>query len=315
VAPVVRTGWALVRAGTFLVEFVSDAHWKPLSAVTTAPLRRRLPLSDAAVDRWVPTGLRAGVPLVLVHGFAPRGKNDRRVRVAAALLARAGFDVLVPTIPGLTAGRLRPEDAEPVVVALTARPEPAIVLAVSVGAGPAFLAAADPRVRDRVRTLVSLGGYASALELLRFFITGDYAFGDVHGQVTHDPEVVRAFVGANADLVDDSARRLLAARDPAEAEAAAGALSPALRELLDTLSPLRVVRDVPARLVLVHGRDDSAVPYTESLRLAAARPERTEVVLVRVLGHVAGSTPPGRTAGAVDALRLWGVLYGLLAEG
>jgi pimeloyl-ACP methyl ester carboxylesterase len=315
VAPVARTGWILVRAGTFLVEFVSDAAWKPLSSLTTRPLRRRMPAPSAVIDRWMPTGLSAGVPLVLVHGFAPRGKNDRRVRMAAMLLARAGFDVLVPTIPGLTAGRLRPDDAEPVVAALAARPEPAIVLAVSVGTGPAFLAAADPRVRDRVRTLVSLGGYASALELLRFFVTGDYAFGDLRGHVGHDPEVVRSFVRANADLVDDSARRLLAARDTAEAEAAAGALSPTLRELLDTLSPLRVARDIPARLILVHGRGDPAVPYTESLRLAAARPERTRVVLVGLLGHVEGSVPPSRTAMAIDALRLWGVLYGLLADG
>jgi pimeloyl-ACP methyl ester carboxylesterase len=313
--PVARSGWMLVRAGSFLAEFVADADWKPLSALTTPPLRRRLPAPSAVIDRWMPTGLNAGVPLVLVHGFAPRGKNDRRVRKAAMLLARAGFDVLVPTVPGLTAGRLRPEDAEPVVAALAARPEPVIVLAVSVGAGPAFLAAADPRVRDRVRTLVTLGGYASALELLRFFVTGDYAFGDVRGHVSHDPEIVRSFIGANADLVDDSARRLLEARDPVEAEAAAEALSPNLRELLDTLSPLHVARNVPARLLLVHGRGDPAVPYTESLRLAAARPERTRVVLVGLLGHVEGSVLPSSTATAMDALRLWGILYGLLASG
>jgi len=57
-------------------------------------------------------------------------------------------------------------------------------------------------------------------------------------------------------------------------------------ELLARLSPERVARDIPARLVLVHGVDDPAVPYTESLRLAAARPQRTQLVLVHVLQHV-----------------------------
>ena len=32
-----------------------------------------------------------------------------------AEVARAGFDVVVPTIPGLTRGRLRPDDVAPVV--------------------------------------------------------------------------------------------------------------------------------------------------------------------------------------------------------
>jgi len=41
------------------------------------------------------------------------------------------------------------------------------------------------------------------------------------------------------------------------------------------------------------------VPYTESLRLAAARPQRTQLVLVHVLQHV----EPGRGAGRLSALR------------
>ena len=48
------------------------------------------------------------------------------MREAAALLARAGFDVAVPTIPGLTRGRLRPDDVEPVVATLAARTAPTV---------------------------------------------------------------------------------------------------------------------------------------------------------------------------------------------
>src|SRR2546430_6232807 len=51
------------------------------------------------------------------------GKDDPRVREAAALLARSGFDVAVPAIPGLTRGRLRSDDVAPVVATLAARPE------------------------------------------------------------------------------------------------------------------------------------------------------------------------------------------------
>ena len=86
------------------------------------------------------------------------------------------------------------------------------------------------------------------------------------------------------------------------------ALSPELERYLDELSPVRVARDLKARLILIHGRDDRAVPYTESLRLAAARRERTTLVLVGVLEHVEGG--PG-WQDARDFLALWRVMYAI----
>jgi len=306
VLPVVQAAVGLAVALAFLVEFLSAGSHRPLSSLTAAPRREPLAVDGVAVDRWSDGD---GVPLVLVHGYAPAGKDEPRVRTAAALLARAGFDVAVPTIPGLTRGRLRPEDVRPVVATLAARPRPTVVVAVSVGAGPALLAAADPSVRSHVRTVLSLGGYASAAELLRFFLTGEYAWNGIHGRVEHEPEVVHAFVEANADLLDTSARAALA--DPQRAAALLRAPPPRVLDLLERLSPERVARDITARLVLVHGVDDPAIPYTESLRLAAARPRRTRVVLVHVLQHV----EPGRGAARLSALRelvsLVLVFYGL----
>ena len=306
VVPVVQAALGLGLAVAFLVEFLSGGARRPLSALTEAPRVESWPMAGGAADRWVAGG---GTPLVLVHGYAPAGKDDPRVRQAAALLARAGFDVVVPTIPGLTRGRLRPDDVRPVVAALAARPAPTVIVAVSVGAGPALLAAAEPAVRDRVHAVLSLGGYASAAELLRFFLTGEYAWRGIHGRVTHDPRVVRAFVEANADLLERPARETLA--DPARAAAMLATPPAPVAELLDRLSPERVAGAIRGRLILVHGVDDPAVPYTESLRLAAARPGRTRVVLVHVLAHV----EPGRGGVSWTALREFGalvlVMYGL----
>jgi pimeloyl-ACP methyl ester carboxylesterase len=298
-APVVQAAVDLGLAAAFLVEFLSGGALHPLSALTDAPHRQPLPAAGASIDRWLG---RRGVPLVLVHGYAPGGKDEPRVQEAAALLARAGFDVAVPTVPGLTQGRLRPDDVQAVVATVAARPVPTVMVGVSVGAGPALLAAADPAVRDHVRAVLSLGGYASAGELLRFFLTGEYAWRDIRGRVVHDPDVVRAFVAANADLLDTPAREALA--DPARAAAALRAPPAAVSDILERLSPERVVHAIPARLLLVHGVDDPAVPYTESLRLAAARPRDTHLVLVRVLEHV----EPGRGGLSAAALREFAAL-------
>src|SRR3989449_2935992 len=146
-APVTRDAVSLVLSAAFLVEFLSDGALPALDALTPAPVRESL---GPSADRWTGASLGVAPPLVLVHGYAPMGKDDPRLARAAALLARTGFDVTVPTLPGLTRGRLRPDDAAPVVAALATRPGPWAMVSVSIGAAPAFAAAADPRVRDRV---------------------------------------------------------------------------------------------------------------------------------------------------------------------
>ena len=73
--------------------------------MTPAPVRESL---GPSLDRWTGITLGTAPPLLLVHGYAPQGKDDPRLARAARLLARAGFDVVVPTLPGLTRGRPQP---------------------------------------------------------------------------------------------------------------------------------------------------------------------------------------------------------------
>jgi pimeloyl-ACP methyl ester carboxylesterase len=310
VAPVVCAARTALLAGAFLVEFLTRSR-PVLSMLTDPPTRRPLALPGTAADLYLHAGLDAGRPLVLAHGFAPEGKDDPRVRDAAGLLARAGFDVAVPTIPGLTRGRLGSEDVEPVVGALAARDGRTVLVGVSVGAGPALLAAADPRVRERVSAVLSLGGYASAVEVLRFWLTGAYAYEGVRGRVEHDPELVRMFLRANADRLDPASRAALEAADREAAGRLLDAPPPDLRRYLDALSPIRVASGIGARLILVHGRADRAVPYTESLRLAAARPDRTTLVLVGLVEHIEGARGRGWSQ-VRDLFALWRVMYALL---
>jgi pimeloyl-ACP methyl ester carboxylesterase len=299
--PLLDAGRTIGLAAAFLGEFLSGGASRPLSWLTHDPERR----AGASFDRYVHHGAIARRPLVLVHGLAPEGKDDPRLADAAALLARIGFDVTVPTIPGLTRLRLRPADRDPVVATLAARGGPTVVVGVSVGAGVAMLAAADPRVRDRVSLVVSLGGYGSAVNLVRYYLTGESADGR---RRVHDPALVRMFVDANADLVDGSAQRVLAAKDAADVARGLARLSPALGGMLDMLSPVRVLNDLRAELVLVHGRGDIAVPYTESVSLAQARPERTRLVLVGVVEHVEAAPVTWQIR---DLLALWSVVYAM----
>jgi pimeloyl-ACP methyl ester carboxylesterase len=288
VLPVIAAGWAITVTSAFLTEFLSDSGVPALSAITRPPHREPLEVPGVAADRYFTS--ESAPSLVLAHGLAPEGKDDPRLQRAAALLARAGFVVAVPTIRGLTALRLRADDVETVVSAIDAMSPPVSVVGVSVGAGPALLAAADSRVRDRVAAVLSLGGYAAAAEVARFYLSGD-------------PELTRLFAEANPDLMDDSARRALATGSLDE-------LSPELRRLLEALSPERVIGQLRGRLLIVHGRHDRLVPVSESLRLAeAARALEPRVAIVGSVGHVSG----GARGDVVDLARLWGITYNLIA--
>jgi len=314
--PSFHSGWTVLTSACFLAEFLSGGRWRPLTIIASEVSSRRLPAS--ADGRAIPADLYTAARftrapgLVLVHGLSPRGKDDSRVIDAAVLLARSGWAVAVPTVEGLTALRLRPEDATAVVAGIhalaEARYQPVAVLAVSVGAGPALLAAADPRVAGSVSAVLALGGYASAVELLRYTLTGAYRFDTASGRRPIDERAVEQFARANPELVDPAGRRLVDNRDPQAVDALVAELPPATRRLLAELSPQAAIGRIRAPLFLVHGRDDPAVPFTESRRLAraarsAGRPVR--MVIVGSMAHV----EPGERAGLRDLALLWASFY------
>lgn len=316
--PVVPAVWSLVATTAFLVEFLGQGRWQPLSALTGEPVVRPLAATPtragaAAIDLYARPALRRLPGLVLVHGLSPEGKDDARLREAARLLARSGWAVAVPTVEGLTVLRLRPDDEAAVsasVRALGAAGHPRVaILGVSLGAGPAMLAASDPAVAGSVSAVLALGGYASAVELLRYTLTGAYAFAEISGHASVQEAAIAQFARANADLVDAAGRGLVDNRDPAAFDRLVTALPRPTREVLDALSPDRALGGLRAPLFLIHGRQDPAVPFTESLRLhaaarAAGRPVRTAIV--GAVGHVEA----GRRAGGLsDLLRLWATFY------
>ncbi|MFI5021731.1 MAG: alpha/beta hydrolase family protein [Alphaproteobacteria bacterium] len=219
------------------------------------------------------------------------------------------------------------------------------IAAISYGVGPAILAALEPRLRDRVGFLVALGGYYDATSVLTFFTTG-YWRREAGGpwQLGRPNAYGKwVFVLANASRLDSYpdrerleaiARRKLAnlEADVSGLEESLGPQGRATMALLDNRDPLRVpelIATLPQRIqaeiealdlagkdlsglhaqvLLIHGRDDAIVPYSESIALAKALGPRAHLYLLDRLAHA--SLTPGDLA---DAWRLWRAAVGLLS--
>jgi pimeloyl-ACP methyl ester carboxylesterase len=119
--------------------------------------------------------------VVFVNGATRRGRHHPKVQRLAEGLARSGFLVVVPDLPGLRLGAITPATKNATVRAVRAtadrddvRDGKVALNGVSVGATLALLAAESPALEDRV-TIV--GGQAPWVDLekaIRLALTGEY---------------------------------------------------------------------------------------------------------------------------------------------
>jgi len=345
-----------------------------LKQTTPAPLRQTVTYTvdgrARQADLYLPAGLDTcaencpRASLIAVPGAVPLASDDPRFTAFATSLARAGFAVLAPQMPGFRQLRVRPADAREIADAFAyaaGRPELAPkgragLFAFSYAVGPAVLAALEPDIRARVRFLVALGGYHDLPRTMRYFTTGwyedegrwHYLQPDDTGRMVlayasldylpagRDGELFDAMVSlrerdAAADLTPFAAQlspegqavyALAMNTDPARFATLLAALPEAMRADLERLNlARRDLAPLKARLLLVHGRNDNLIPWTESLSLAAAAPEgQARMFLInRVLGHVDLSFSDLLswhfwTQDLPDLWRLWRVIDLLLAE-
>jgi len=205
--------------------------------------------------------------------------------------------------------------------------------AFSFAVGPALIAALDGRVAERLDFIVAVGGYQDLRRLIAYYTTSAYR-DDRDTPTPYDKGKWIFALGVSDKLPDTSdrlaiqavARRAIYANtEEADVPAPAG-LSPggaALLELLTNTSservpallarlpaPLRAeitalnpaeqpMNGLRARLLLLHGRGDNVIPYTESIALAESVPAgRADLFIIDGLAHV--DLQP--TAGDVDIL-------------
>jgi dienelactone hydrolase len=327
VVAVVAIAWEPTRVGlqtALVLPNLLDAGPKPLSWFSDAPQRSAVEyrpgpnggppeLAELWLPSWASPDRQAGA-ILLVLGVNNVGRNQQVVARVADALARTGVAVLVPDSRVLLEGRLDVGEVDGVVRAfevLASRPEVdphrVGVAGFSVGGSLALLAAADPRIADRVRFVNAFGAYGDASTYLasvaanayrdesgtavpwtpsplarevylRFVLdqvadAGDrraleLALGDDVLAATRPPPDAEL----RASLETDAAQTihdLLTASSLADAERAIDVLPPQTRSFIDAISPVRHVEGLRADVYLMHDTADHHVPFMESRALAS----------------------------------------------
>jgi len=328
--------WEAVRV---LEDIEAGPGPSALKQITPVPMRREVAFvidgRRTVADLYTP-GAPAGGRLVLVPGFTPAGKNDRRVVALADSLGRARFRVLVPDMPGSRDLRVSAADARVIADAVRyfaaggdAEGEgggPLGIAAISYAVGPAILAGLTDDAGDDVDFVFALGGYHDTTAVITFMTTGGYRdrpettwqfaapyptskwiFLAGNSEAVESP-ADRALLETIAERrradpaapVDDLAARLgpegrdllalMTNRDPDRVASLIDRLSVSVQRRIAALSLApRDLRPLEGRLILVHGRADRMIPYTESRALAAAA-GGAELFLVEDFSHIEPAT-------------------------
>jgi dienelactone hydrolase len=305
-----------------------------LAWVTPAPAVKQVEIPKGnekiAADIYYRPKSGKQAAILLTHGIIEDGKNDPRLIRFAHSLARAGFVVLVPDLKGMKSFRILFSDVDDIVASVHYLASLADIvdeskmgiMGFSYAAGPTIMAAADPTLRDRVKFVVSFGGYYDPINVIRFITTGYYEYGDEKGFLQPQPYGKWVFFMNNVDYVENDQDRkilreifrneqmdtpgnvgpllaglsprgkylyeLLTNKDPKRVDELFKRIDPRVREYLGKLSVAPLIPSVRARFLIGHGTTDPLIPYTESMRLADAvgNQSRVHLAILRLFAHV-----------------------------
>lgn len=200
---------------------------------------------------------------------------------------------------------------------------PTGLIAFSFAVGPTLIASLQPEIRERVDFVVAVGGYYNLHRLISFYTTGrtNGSGGKTPGSPSDVKWVLARGLAESLESANDRAalsgiarRHLFARDDVGEDVAVAAGLSPsgqavyelmtntgwervpqlienlpeAVRAELEALNPAaHDLSQLRANLIILHGRADPIIPYTESVAMAeAVSPKRVQLFLIDGLAHV-----------------------------
>jgi pimeloyl-ACP methyl ester carboxylesterase len=268
---------------------------RPVRRLTVEPRSEAVDVGGVPVEVLRPRGPGPWPAWLFVNGAHPERRREPVVTRLAHGLARAGFLVLVPDLPGLGEGAISVRTLEAtaaVTAAAVERPDvrdgQVALIGASTGAGLALVTAGREELASRISVVAAVAPYANLDKLVCMAATSfyedengfeRYGVTDLHREV-----VTRSLVEAAGEEGRPAVEALLANTDPERfAELYAG-LPEGVRALVEQLSPLRVADRVSAPVEVVVPPQDEYFPLGEARSLAAKLPN-VRLTVTATLDH------------------------------
>lgn len=307
---VTHEGRMAIKTTLLLMEVLPNAPAQPLSALTEAPLEERVqfPFSGGrgmgTLYRPKDSGEHGAIVLFL--GINP-DLDDATLHRLSRALAREGVVVLVPEPAQLTQGQISSQEVELLVGAFRSLAEAPFVdpkrigfSGFCIGSSLALIAAADPRISDKVRFVNFFGGYFSARGLLSAMTTQQLTFDGVSQRWEPNQDAFRwlskqlistvpqeeerellmeaisnrsSFSSEEVASLSPGARAIhaaLANQDPLLTDFLYDSLPEGLRARFDRLSPSSSLEWLQTKIFIMQDRNDTYVPFSEGRRLLGA---------------------------------------------
>jgi pimeloyl-ACP methyl ester carboxylesterase len=198
-AVLVVAGWSWIDAQARAAVVLSSVLGTPILTPTVQALTREPNVEDTVFAGRpalvaTPAGEGPWPTVLFVNGTIPEGHTYPEVQNLAHGLARAGYLVVVPDLPGLTNDEITEETVSSTVEAARAvadRPDARDgrvgLIGVSTGATLSLLAAEDPEVSERVSGVAGIAPYTDIRTVLNIATTGHYWDGENYAPYEADP--------------------------------------------------------------------------------------------------------------------------------
>lgn len=321
----------------------------PLVALcTVSPREEETQAAGYPATAYLPRRPRDAPRALLLNGATPLGRRHPRLVQLARGIARAGFSVLVPDLPGLAQGEVTWTGVRSTVASAQELAEGGKValLGISSGTTLALLAAEEPDLAEQVSVVAGTTCYTDLRDLIRLATTGTYeARGELRrypagpflalcvarsvcagldegqgeealaqaleGVAEDDPDPLAPLPWLQVAGLGEEARAalaLLANRDPGRFDALYAALPEGSRAKVDRLSPVKGAGRLRAPVELLVDPRDKYFPLEHALALARASP----LVRVTVSEALAHADARRSARAAVELLRVGSFLVRVL---
>lgn len=254
-----------------------------LNSVTGRHASRVRQTTIAGVPSLV-AGPSGSAGLIFANACTDNGIDELAVSSLVGAFAGAGWHAVAPELPEVREGRITPETIDALVRIACELDGPIVLVGASTGGSLVIVAAADPRIAGRVERVSAIAPFADLTNVLRLVTTGHYAEVGALWPYRIEPRLRWAAERSlRAIASGPEAEALLANVEPERFNQLYGALSPAARAAIETLSPVRALPSVVAPVDVAADPADAFFPLAEARALARGG---ARVVITPALSHV-----------------------------